>query len=110
MNPKLKSKKPKQVYNPYESLIFQIESVKNRTRKALMNEYMIFLINLYGHLIQDGTKNIRDYKDLTMMDIRNEVIIRIKAMRGESNAKIRAHKEKEQKKQDELLRKLSRMN
>lgn len=97
-------------YNPRQSITFQIEDVRNKTRAVLSEEYMIFLINLYGHLIQDGTKTIKDFKKMTMLDVRSELVLRTKAMRGDTNAKIRAYKEKEQKKQDELLRKLSRLN
>jgi hypothetical protein len=45
---------------------------------------------------------------MTMLDLRVEVELRTRAMRSSTNAKIRAHREKEQKKQDELLAKLSR--
>lgn len=105
-----KKPKVKQKYNPYISLVYQIEVIRNHTRKMFLEEYMVFLINLYGHLIQDGTKNIRDYAGMTMQDVRTELTLRTKAMRGESNAKIRAHKEKEAKKQEELLRKLAQLN
>lgn len=102
-----KKPKIKRLFNPYQPTVYQIEFVRNKTRKALLEEYIIFLINLYGHLIQDGTKRITDFNNLTMLDIRTEVTLRTKAMRGESNAKIRAHQEKEQKKQDELLARLA---
>ncbi len=101
--------KIKQLYNPYTPVIYQIEKVRNRTRKALVEEYMIFLINLYGHLIEDGSKRITDYDTMTMLDIRAEVQLRTRAMRGSTNAKIRSQREKEQKKQDELLAKLARL-
>lgn len=103
----MKQKKAKRLFNPYVPTVYQIELLRNRTRKALLEEYIVFLINLYGHLIQDGAKRISDFDKLTMLDIRTEVTLRTKAMRGDSNAKIRAHKEKEQKKQDDLLKRLS---
>lgn len=104
------TKKVKQKYNPYIPLVYQIEKIRNRTRKALLEEYTIFLINLYGHLIEDGTKRISDFSNMSMLDVRTEVQLRIRAMRGSTNAKIRAYKEKEKKKQEETLRKLSRLN
>lgn len=103
------TKKPKAQYNPHIPLIYQIEKVRNRTRKALLEEYMIFLINLYGHLIEDGTKRITDYANMSMLDIRTEVQLRTRSMRQSTNAKIRAYHDKEQKKQDELLKKLSQL-
>lgn len=100
-------KKPKQKHNPYTSLIYQIEVIRHRTRKALVEEYMIFLINLYGHKFQDGEKTIKDYNHLTMMDIRNELLLRTRMMKGDTDAKIKKYKEDEQRKQDEYLRKLA---
>src|SRR5215207_6121303 len=94
-------------YNPYQSVIFQIESMKNRARKALLNEYMVFLITLYGHQINDGTKAIKDYNYLTMPEVRLELELRIKMMRSATDNKIRKHMEKEKRKQDELLRRLA---
>lgn len=107
---KTKNPKVKQLYNPHISLVYQIERVRNKTRKSLLNEYIIFLINLYGHLIEDGTKRIADFSNMTMQDMRVEVQLRTRAMRISSNQKIRAHQDKEAKKQEELLRKLSQLN
>lgn len=103
-------KKPKVKYNPHIPLVYQIEKVRNKTRKALLEEYQIFLINLYGHLIEDGTKRISDFSSMSMLDVRTEVQLRTRAMRTSTNQKIKAHKEKEAKKQEELLRKLSQLN
>jgi len=105
-----KTSKPKQHYNPYIPIVYQIERVRDKTRKALLEEYQIFLINLYGHLIEDGTKRISDFSNMTMLDIRTEVQLRTRAMRSLTNIKIKAHQEKEQKKQIELLRRLSLQN
>jgi hypothetical protein len=104
-----KKTKPKRTYNPYIPLVYQVELIRNKTRKALLEEYMIFLINLYGHLIQDGTKRISDFENMTMLDIRTEVTLRTRAMRGENNSKIRAYQEKEQKKIDKLMKDLSQL-
>jgi len=97
-------------HNNYIPYTYQLELVRNRTREVLMREYMIFVVNLYGHLIQDGTKKIRDYANMSMIDMREELILRTRAMRGSNNRKIKEYKEKEQKRQDELLRKLSQLN
>lgn len=94
-------------YNPYVSVIFQIEDMKNKSRRALLQEYMVFLITLYGHQINDGVKTIRDYNYLTMPEVRLELQLRIKMMRSHTNNKIRKHVETEKRKQDELLRRLS---
>ncbi len=101
--------KTKVKYNPNIPLVYQIEKIRNRTRKALLEEYTIFLINLYGHLIEDGTKRVADFATMSMLDIRVEVQLRTRSMRQSTNAKIRAHRDKEQKKQDELLRKLAQL-
>jgi len=100
----------KQKYNDYVSYTYQLELVRNRTRAVLSREYMVFVVNLYGHLIQDGTKKIRDYAAMSMVDMREELILRTRAMRGSNNRKIKEYKVKEQKRQDELLRKLSQLN
>lgn len=102
-------KKAKKLYNPHQSVIYQIEEVRNKSRRAITHEYLIFLINLYGNHIETGDKRIKDYYDMTMLDVRNELLLRIKMMRGETNSRIRKHKEEQQRKQDELLRRLSQM-
>lgn len=101
--------KTKKLYNPYQSIVYQIEVVRNKTRRALLHEYMIFLINLYGSSFDDGRVRIKNYADMTMLDMRNEILLRIKMLHGESNAKIKKHKEEQQRKQDELLRRLSQL-
>ncbi len=99
--------KKKNSYNPYQSVTYQIESMKNRSRKALLQEYLIFLATLYGGSIQDGTKSIQDYKHLTMQEVRIEIQLRTKMLRNSTNAKIRKHVETEKRKQDEILRRLA---
>lgn len=94
-------------YNPYQSLVFQIEDMKNKARKALSNEYMVFITTLYGAQINEGTKALKDYAYLTMPEVRLELQLRTKMMRSHTNNKIRKHIEMEKRKQDELLRRLS---
>lgn len=93
-------------YNKHRSVLFQIEAARHRTPKALAEEYLIFLSTLYGRKIETGDVRLRDYGDMTMYDIADEIKIRTKMLHADNMRKIEQHKDKRKKEQDEAIKQL----
>ena len=95
--------------NAIESFSFQRESLQWLNRKALADEYLIFLVTLYGIHLDSGARRIYDFSYMTMPEMRQEIKARVYMIRAENKRKIRAYFEKEAKKQQDMLRKLSQL-
>lgn len=93
-------------YNPYQSVFFQIERIKSRMPKQLAEEYLVLLTTLYGRRFEEGVVRVKDYHDMTMRDIADEIVLRTKIMRADNTRKIEKQKEKEKKEQEEAIREL----
>lgn len=93
-------------HNPHQSIIFQQERIRHRLPKALADEYLIFLTTLYGRKFESGDVRIRDYADMTMYDIYNELRLRTKMIHADNERTRDKVKEKERKEQDEAIQEL----
>jgi hypothetical protein len=59
----------------------EIDAYKRNARRisdleAVRQEYLTFLVILYGEQIESGTKSVRDYGKYTMADMQSEIILR----------------------------------
>lgn len=73
----------------------------NRQRIDLVNnitnEYLSMLAILYGDQIEQGTKRVSDYGNMTMLEAENELRVRTLMMRGQRlRAKRRLQEEHEE--------------
>ena len=83
-----------------------IQQMRRELIKIINREIYIFLATFFGNQLDDGKRRVRDYKDMTMFDVRSEVQLRVQSMKGYNDAKVKHHYEEEKKRQDELLSKL----
>ena len=93
-------------HNEHQSIIFQQERIRHRMPKAFAEEYFILLTTLYGRRFESGDIRLRDYHDMTMFDIVDEIKIRTKMMRVDNQRNIEKHKEKQKKEQDKAIQEL----
>lgn len=93
-------------HNKHQSIIFQIERIRHRTPKALAEEYFVFLSTLYGRKIESGDVRLRDYGNMTMFDVADEIKIRTKMLHADNMRKIEQHRAKRKKEQDNAIKEL----
>lgn len=96
-------------WNPYQSSAYQQEVLRRRTIDLLSTEFYVFLSTFYGNYIEDGTKRIKDYRDMTFFDVTSELRLRVQMIRAMNNNKVKHHFEEDRKKQIELLEKLKKL-
>lgn len=93
-------------YNPRQSILFQQERIRHRTPKALAEEYLILLTTLYGRRVESGEVRIKDYADMTMFDVVNEIKLRTKMIHAENQRTTQQREDKERKEQDAAIQEL----
>src|SRR5688572_9310856 len=97
---------PAAKHNPYQSILFQQEKIRHRTPKALADEYLILLTTLYGRRFESGEVRLKEYADMTMFDIINEIKLRTKMIRADNQRISQQKEEKERKEQEEAIQEL----
>lgn len=93
-------------HNPYESVLFQIEAIRQRTPEILTQEYLVFIASLYGRKIESGDARIKDYADMTVFDVHDEIHLRTTLLHADNQRKLTEYKTKKRKEQDDAIKEL----
>lgn len=87
---------------------FQVQQQRVELIESIATEYLSVLSLLYGYHIEQGTRRVSDYGDMTMLDAENELRVRTIMMRGQRMRKQRELREEMQENERKLLEQLKR--
>lgn len=87
---------------------FLVQQQRVELIESIANEYLSVLSLLYGYHIEQGTKRVSDYGDMTMLDAENEIRVRTIMMRGQRIRKQRELREEMAENERKLLEQLKR--
>lgn len=82
---------------------YQIEIARNKNRAIIREEYLTFIHVLYRNQIENGYKRIKDFKDMTMLDIQNEIMLRTRIIAGDNQRELDKQKEAQKRYEQQLL-------
>lgn len=97
-------------HNPYQSILFQIEAIRQRTPEILAKEYLVFIASLYGRKIEAGDVRIKDYADMTVFDVQEEIQLRTSLLHADNQRKLTEYKDKKKKEQDAAIQELLQLS
>lgn len=85
------------------SLPFRLEMAKRKHREYLFKETLSLLILLYAVHLDQGTKRISDYADMTAREFNRELVVRTMMTEGQIRSRVEGKKQKTLEHEKNLL-------
>jgi hypothetical protein len=93
----------------YSRKNFLYQSFTRQYREVLFTEVLSILILLYGQHLQEGTKSIKDYGDITAAEINREILVRTLMVESKIRGRKQRREDKRKKGEQDTLNTLLKM-